>query len=110
MPWHSQLDFHYMRDMNIMLGKTKHTLQLGLDMENVLNFLCKDWGIYKQVTGNALLSYDSKTGEYTYNLVNNERHLSTSQNFTGTTTTMTQGVSITPSTYRVMFTVRYLFN
>ena len=110
MPWHSQLDFHYMRDMSLTLGKTKHTLQLGLDMENVLNFLCKDWGVFKQVTGNTLLSYDSKTGEYTYNLVNNERHVSTSQNYTGTTPTMTQGVSITPSTYRIMFTLRYLFN
>ena len=110
MPWHHQLDFHYMRDMNIMLGKTKHSLQLGLDMENVLNFLCKDWGIYKQITGNTLLSYDAKTGEYTYNLVNNERHISTSQNFTGTMSTLTQGVSITPSTYRIMFTIRYLFN
>jgi len=110
MPWHHQLDFHYMRDMNIMLGKTKHTLQLGLDMENVLNFLCKDWGVYKQITGNALLSYDAKTGEYTYNLVNNERHLSTSQNFTGTTPNMTAGVNTVPSTYRIMFTVRYLFN
>ncbi len=110
MPWHSQLDFHYMRDMSIMMGRNKHTLQLGLDMENVLNFLCKDWGVYKQITGNTLLSYDSKSGEYTYNLVNNERHLSTYQNYTGTTATMTQGTNIIPSTYRILFTIRYLFN
>ena len=110
MPWHHQLDFHYQRDMNIMLGKTRHSLQLGLDMENVLNFLCKDWGVYKQITGNALLSYDAKTGEYTYNLVNNERHLSTTQNFTGTTANMTAGVITVPSTYRILFTLRYLFN
>ncbi len=110
MPWHHQIDFHYLRDMSIMVGRTKHSLQLGLDMENVLNFLCKDWGVYKQVTGNTLLSYDAKTGEYTYNLVNNERHLSTSQNFTGTTPTMTVGVNTIPSTYRILFTLRYLFN
>ena len=110
MPWHHQIDFHYLRDMSIMMGKTKHSLQLGLDVENVLNFFCKDWGVYKQITGNTLLSFDAKTGEYTYNLVNNERHLSTSQNFTGTTPNMTAGVNTAPSTYRILFTLRYLFN
>ena len=97
MPWHHQLDFKYLRDMSIMIGKTKHSLQLGLDVENLLNFLCKDWGVYKQITGNTLLTY--KDGQYTYNLVNGVRHLSTAQNYEDTA-----------STYRIMFTIRYLFN
>ena len=58
MPWHHQLDFKYLRSMSLNWGKTKHTLQLGLDIENLLNFLCKDWGLYKQITGNTLLTYD----------------------------------------------------
>ena len=99
MPWHHQLDFRYMRDMSFKAGKTKHTLQLGLDIENLLNFLCKDWGLYKQITGNNLLTYDSKTNQYQYNLVNGARHLSTSQNY-----------ETTASTYRIQFTIRYLFN
>lgn len=97
MPWHHQLDFKYLRDMSIKIGQTKHSLQLGLDVENVLNFLCKDWGLYKQITGNALLTY--KDGQYTYNTVNGERHLSTSQNY-----------EALASTYRLQFTIRYLFN
>ena len=99
MPWHHQLDFRYMRDMSVNWGKTKHTLQLGIDIENLPNFLCKDWGLYKQVTGNTLLTYDAKNNQYTYNLVNGSRHLSTSQNYLSTA-----------STYRIMFTIRYLFN
>jgi hypothetical protein len=99
MPWHHQLDFRYMRDMSFKAGKTKHTLQLGLDIENLLNFLCKDWGLYKQITGNNLLTYDAKNNQYQYNLVNGARHLSTSQNY-----------ETTASTYRIMFTIRYLFN
>ena len=102
MPWHHQLDFKYLRDMSIKWGKTKHTLQLGLDIENLLNFLCKDWGLYKQVTGNTLLTYKTNkdnVGQYTYNLVNGARHLSTSQNYLDTA-----------STYRIQFTIRYLFN
>ena len=97
MPWHHQLDFKYMRDMSVKWGKTKHTLQLGMDIENLLNFLCKDWGLYKQIVGNDLLTY--KDGQYTYNLVNGARHLSTSQNYLDTA-----------STYRIQFTIRYLFN
>ena len=99
MPWHHQLDFRYMRDMSFKAGNTKHTLQLGLDIENLLNFFCKDWGLYKQITGNNLLSYDAKTNQYQYNLVNGARHLSTSQNY-----------ETAASTYRIMFTIRYLFN
>ncbi len=99
MPWHHQLDFRYLRDMSIQIGKTRHALQLGMDVENLLNFLCKDWGLYKQITGNTLLSYDAKNNQYTYNLVNGVRHLSTTQNYEDTA-----------STYRIMFTIRYLFN
>ena len=102
MPWHHQLDFKYLRDMSVKWGKTKHTLQLGLDIENLLNFLCKDWGLYKQVTGNTLLTYKTdknNVGQYTYNLVDGQRHTSTSQNYLSTA-----------STYRTQFTIRYLFN
>ena len=99
MPWHHQLDFRYMRDMSFKVGKTKHALQLGLDIENLLNFFCKDWGLYKQITGNNLLTYDTKNNQYQYNLVNGSRHTSTTQNYESTA-----------STYRIMFTIRYLFN
>ena len=97
MPWHHQLDFKYTRDMTLQWGKTKHTLQLGVDILNLPNFLCKDWGVFKQVTGNNLLTY--KSGKYTYNLVDGQRHLSTYQNF--------QNIA---STYQIMFTIKYLFN
>ncbi|MBO4905741.1 MAG: TonB-dependent receptor [Bacteroidaceae bacterium] len=97
MPWHHQLDFKYVRDMSIKLGQTRHSLQLGLDILNLPNFLCKDWGLYKQVTNNALLDY--KNGQYTYNLVDGHRHLSTNQDFLNAR-----------SAYQLMFTLRYLFN
>ena len=97
MPWHHQIDFKYLRDMSIKIGQTRHTLQLGLDIMNLPNVLCKDWGVFKQVTSNTLLTY--KKGKYTYNLVNGERHTSTYQNFVGPN-----------STYQIMFTIRYLFN
>ena len=97
MPWHHQLDFKYLRDMSFEWGKQKHTLQLGVDILNLPNFLCKDWGVFKQITSNALLDYSN--GKYTYNLVNGERHTTTFKNY-----------EEAASTYQVMFTIRYMFN
>ena len=97
MPWHHQLDFKYLREMSLNWGKTKHTLQLGIDIQNLPNFLCKDWGVVKQVTGNSLLTYSK--GKYTYNTINGQRHLSTFEN-----------LATVKSTYQVLFTIRYLFN
>jgi len=97
MPWHHQLDFKYVRDMSLKIGSTRHTLQLGLDILNLPNFLCKDWGLFKQVQSNSLLSYNK--GKYTYNTVNGARHLETYQKMLSTA-----------STYQIMFTIRYLFN
>ena len=97
MPWHHQLDFKFQQDVQLNVGKTKHALQLGVDILNLPNFLCRDWGLYKQVSETALLSYSN--GKYTYNTVNGERHLKTYQNMLSTVTT-----------YQVMFTIRYLFN
>ena len=79
------------------MGTTKHTLQLGVDILNLPNLLNSDWGIYKQVQGNALLTY--KDGKYIYNTVNGERHTKTYQNYLDLS-----------STYQVMFIIRYLFN
>jgi hypothetical protein len=83
--------------MSLNVGKTKHTLQLGVDILNLPNFLNKKWGLFKQVTETSLLSYNK--GKYTYNTVNGERHQKTYQDFLNGA-----------STYQMMFTIRYLFN
>ena len=97
MPWHHQLDFKFEQDIRLDVGNTKHALQLGVDILNLPNFLCKKWGLYKQIGETALLSYNN--GKYTYNTVDGERHLTTFRDF--------QNLA---STYQIMFTIRYLFN
>jgi hypothetical protein len=97
MPWHHQLDFKFEQDIRLDVGNTKHALQLGVDILNLPNFLCKKWGLYKQIGETALLSYSN--GKYTYNTVDGERHLTTFRDF--------QNLA---STYQIMFTIRYLFN
>ena len=46
-PWVHRVDFGYKHDFKLDLGKTKHTLQLSLDIKNVLNLFNSSWGVAK---------------------------------------------------------------
>lgn len=46
-PWVHRIDFSYKHDFKLNVGKTKHTLQIGFDMKNVLNFFNSSWGVQK---------------------------------------------------------------
>ena len=46
-PWVHRIDFSYKHDFKVNVGKTKHTLQVGFDMKNVLNFFNSKWGVMK---------------------------------------------------------------
>ena len=46
-PWVHRVDFSYKHDFNVNFGKTKHTLQLSLDVKNVLNLFDSSWGVAK---------------------------------------------------------------
>jgi hypothetical protein len=44
-PWFSNVDLKLMQDMTVPLGGQAHTLQLSVDILNVLNMLNSDWGV-----------------------------------------------------------------
>ena len=46
-PWVHRIDFSYKHDFKVNVGNTKHTLQVGFDMKNVLNFFNSSWGVSK---------------------------------------------------------------
>ena len=48
-PWVHRVDFAYKHDFNFKVGNTKHTLQLTLDVKNVLNLFNSTWGVSKQL-------------------------------------------------------------
>lgn len=99
MPWHHQLDFKFNQDFYIKVGKTRNTLQFGIDIKNLLNLLNSEWGLYKQVNNMQLLSYNSKSGAYQFQQ-NNKEHL---------TSTYTDYRSAA-SCYSIQFSLRYIFN
>ncbi len=46
-PWVHRIDFSYKHDFKVNVGNTKHTLQLGFDVKNVLNIFNSSWGVSK---------------------------------------------------------------
>ena len=48
-PWVHRLDFHYGHDFKIKIGKTVNTLQLSVDIKNLLNIFNSSWGVSKQM-------------------------------------------------------------
>jgi hypothetical protein len=99
MPWHHQLDFKFNQDFFIKVGKTRNTLQFGVDIKNLLNLLNSNWGLYKQVNNVQLLSYNSQTGAYQFQQNNKERLTSTYSDYRSPA-----------SCYSIQFSIRYIFN
>ena len=64
-PWVHRIDFSYKHDFKVCLGNTTNTLQLSLDVKNVLNFFNSSWGVAKYmnpaITGT---NYDAKILRY----------------------------------------------
>ena len=98
MPWHHQLDFKFNQDFYMMIGGKKNLLQFGVDIQNLANLLNKDWGLYKTVNSIAPLA-DNGDGTFTMQKVSGQVLNSTYKNYASTA-----------STYRVMFSLRYIFN
>ena len=98
MPWHHQLDFKFNQDFYMMIGGKKNLLQFGIDIQNLANLLNKDWGLYKTVNSIAPLA-DNGDGTFTMQKVSGQVLNSTYKNYASTA-----------STYRVMFSLRYIFN
>lgn len=50
LPWVHTLDMRILQDFSLKTGEKKHTLQLSLDIINLLNLLNNDWGYRYQYT------------------------------------------------------------
>ena len=46
-PWTHRVDFSYKHDFKVKAGKSMNTLQLSVDVKNVLNLFNSNWGVSK---------------------------------------------------------------
>ncbi|MGZ3754802.1 MAG: outer membrane beta-barrel protein [Mucilaginibacter sp.] len=75
LPYFGRLDLHASQDFYVQTGKSKHTLEVSVDIINFTNLLNKNWGLYQNSfngfsSGNTnILAYkgiDATTGRPTY--------------------------------------------
>ncbi|MDR2653219.1 MAG: carboxypeptidase regulatory-like domain-containing protein [Prevotellaceae bacterium] len=99
MPWNHQLDVKFVQDFYLNVGGKRNTLQLGIDIKNLPNFLNSKWGLYKTTYATNILTYNTSTGAYQFPKVSNEVLKSTFKNYESFT-----------SVYQIQFSIRYIFN
>lgn len=73
-PWVNRINFKVDQEFYFNLGGRQTTLEVGADVNNLLNLFNSSWGVYKQLSSENILSY--KAGQYkftepTWNSYNN---------------------------------------
>ena len=63
-PWLNRVNVRVAQDICFNIAGKKQTIELGVDANNVGNLINSEWGIYKQLSTNNIISY--KNGVYTF--------------------------------------------
>ena len=53
-PWVHRIDFSYKHDFVVKIGNVRNTLQLSLDIKNLLNMFNSSWGVSKYMNPNIV--------------------------------------------------------
>lgn len=66
-PWVHRLDVSYKHDFKLNIGKTTNTLQLSVDIKNILNLFNSSWGVSKymnpDLNSGRILKYEKTDSE-----------------------------------------------
>ena len=106
-PWVHRLDFSYKHDFSVMIGKTKNTLQLSLDIKNILNLFNSSWGVAKYL--NPAIGSDPRILKYEGVDAQGYATFSTPASISGSTQTWTSNHSLGQCWY-ASIGIKYLFN
>lgn len=110
-PFFKVMDLHVGEDIFFYTGsqdhKQKHTLSLTMDMNNVGNFISRNWGVYKQYTTQNFLKFegmaaDGKTPLISFPYYDATNKIPYTTNFTPSTSAS--------SRWSAQFGIRYEFN
>jgi hypothetical protein len=105
-PWVHRVDFSYKHDFKLNVGKTKHCLQLSLDVKNVLNLFNSSWGVAKymnpDLNSGKILKYEGVDAQ-------GYATFSTPKVVSGNTETWTRSHTIGQCWYASVG-IRYIFN
>ncbi|MDI9533756.1 MAG: carboxypeptidase regulatory-like domain-containing protein [Bacteroidota bacterium] len=106
-PWVHRIDFGYKHDFVFNANNTKHTLQLSLDLKNVLNLFNSEWGVAKYL--NPAIGSEARILKYEGVDAEGVATFSTPSAINGDTKTFTPSHSLGQCWY-ALIGVKYIFN
>ena len=106
-PWVHRVDFSYKHDFTVKCGKNTNTLQLCLDLKNVLNLFNSSWGVSKYL--NPEIGSDARILKYEGVDADGYATFSTPKAVSGSTATFVPNHGIGQCWYASVG-IKYLFN
>jgi len=65
-PFLSRINVRVAQEFYFNVAGKKNTLEIGLDIKNLGNMINSNWGVYKQLSSNSILTYDKSANTYTF--------------------------------------------
>jgi hypothetical protein len=106
-PWVHRIDFGYKHDFTIKVGSTKNTLQLSLDVKNLMNLFNSEWGVAKYL--NPEIGSEARILKYEGVDADGVAKFSTPAAISGDTKTFTPSYSLGQCWY-ASIGIKYIFN
>lgn len=105
-PWVHRVDFSYKHDFKVRIGKSMNTLQLSLDIKNLLNIFNSNWGVSKYINPDI---NSGKILKYEYTDSEGYPVFSASKGVNGSAQTFVPSVGIGQCWY-ASIGIKYMFN
>ena len=106
-PWVHRVDLSYKHDFSLRVAGAKHTLQLLLDVKNVLNFFNSSWGVSKYL--NPEIGSDPRILKYEGVDAQGYATFSTPKSISGATETFVPNKAI-GQCWNASIGIKYIFN
>jgi len=106
-PWVHRVDLSYKHDFSFNVSGAKHTLQLMLDVKNVLNFFNSSWGVSKYL--NPEIGTDARILKYEGQDADGYATFSTPKAINGNTKTFVNNKEI-GQCWNASIGIKYIFN
>ena len=106
-PWVHRIDLGYKHDFKFNIGKTKHMLQLSLDVKNIMNLFNSAWGVAKYL--NPEIGSDARILKYEGVDAQGYATFSTPSAINGNTQTWTTNYALSQC-WNASIGLKYYFN
>lgn len=108
-PWTNRLDFSYKHDFKFNIGKSTNTIQLSVDVKNIMNLFYHRWGVMKQMNPEFQTSGYGQILKYETTDAEGYPVFSTPKTISGSTQTFVPLTTIGQCWYASVG-IKYMFN